>query len=124
MRRVSKKRARLMREVAAKRRAFREEFPECVVCGSPTTEVHEMACGSHREKALAERCTWLPTCTYCNQHKLDGYQEFPIVRQLALKWVLDRESFDLLLFNEIRGRAPTAITMADVIPWICREIDG
>jgi hypothetical protein len=82
-----------------------------------------MACGSHRQAALSERCTWLAVCRDCNCHHLTDYAEWPLLRQLAVKWICDRPHFDLPRFNEIRGRAPTAIEWHEVVVAICWEID-
>lgn len=124
MRRVSKKRAKIERDMRAERRAYLLEFPQCVVCWMGSQCVHETACGSHRGQAIQEPSTWLATCNDCNCHQLTDYAKWPLVRQLAMKWCYDRARFDLLAFNMIRGRGPLAITMAEVIPWICRELDG
>ena len=113
-----------MRKVREARAQFVREAGRCWICKIRVALCcHEMSRGCHREPSLSERCTWLPTCNQCNCDSLDDYSEWPLERQLAIKWVYDRGYFDLLRFNEIRGRAPTAITMADVIPHICRELD-
>lgn len=121
MRPVSKKRAALMRKVKAERAAFLEEARICWVCGCPNKCVHEMACGSHREAALPERITWLSTCWTCNSDELPNYAKYPLARQLAIKRFFDPRFFDLEKFNVLRGRAPGAITLVEVLEWLDEE---
>lgn len=108
----------------AERQDYLREHFQCVVCWERSECVHEMACGSNRWLAFTKPSTWLPSCGRCNCHQLTDYSKWPLERQLALKWCYDRERFDLLEFNIVRGRGALAITMADVIPWICRELDS
>lgn len=125
MRRVSKKRQKLIRQFKEERRQYWQSFWTCPVCKQrPTACTHEMAKGIHREKAFQDRRTWLATCIDCNNNEMNDYSEYPLERQLALKWCQDRSYFDLEGFNVLRDRAPGAITMAEVIPWICRELDN
>ena len=116
LRRVSKKRAKLMREVSGPRADYVREFGRCAVCG--TTEnlhVHEIACGPAREASLSEPCTWLVACNFCNSKTLTDYSKWSIEKQLARKAVLDPARYDRRRVNELRGRDPEAITEADVI---------
>jgi hypothetical protein len=83
-----------------------------------------MASGSYRELALSQRCTWLAVCTHCNCYRLTDRSEWPLVRQLAIKWIRDKHHFYLTQFNAIRGRAPNAIEWHEVVVAICRELDG
>lgn len=124
MRRVSKKRAALDRSLRPARQAFVIANPRCWVCGGQTVGVHEMACGmSIRSASIADPATWFAACGVCNTGPLTDYAVWPLFRQLALKWIHDRRRFDLRAFNLVRGRAPGAIVMAEVIPFICRELD-
>lgn len=123
MRHRSKKRARLERRLRPLREAYLEEFGKCVVCGwEPADQVHEIAKGSHRALAIAEPCTWLAVGFDCNMGRLNDYSLYPLERQLAIKWIHDRKRFDLARFNELRGRAPTAITIADIKKYIRQEM--
>lgn len=121
----SAKRRQKMDEVRGPREEFRLEYQFCWFCGiGCVPDCHEMAKGnSHRDAALSERCTWAGACPVCNCGCLNDYSVWPVERQLALKWVHDRNYFDLDAFNKLRGRGPRAITMAQIIPWICRELD-
>ena len=114
-----------MAAITETRRSFVEEFGFCFGCGQAgQLAVHEMACGSHRERALDQRYAWLCACWVCNSEEFTNYERWPLERQLALKWIHDRKHFELRSFNELRGRAPDAITMSEVIPFICRELDA
>lgn len=124
MRWQSKKRRRLMAGCETAREEFVTEFGYCFGCGNVLDLcVHEMSRGTHREASLTKRFTWMVACSYCNANRFTDYYYYPLERQLALKWIHDRKYFDLEAFNVLRGRAPDAITMAEVIPHICREVD-
>lgn len=126
MKRSNPKRAKADRRAAKPRAAFRDEFPWCWFCEeAAATDVHEMASGvGNRAKAVQERFTWAAACNDCNCHRLTDKSEWPLARQLAVKWINDRASFDRVAFNRLRGRADNAISWAEVIYWICRHLDG
>lgn len=119
------KRSRLNR-VSAKRRALRNQvkpmeeeilraFPKCVYCTiNDATCIDHIAGGASRDRALSERCACNASCLACNLGDANDPTKFPILRKLAVKLVTDGEFFDLKKFNELRGRAPNAITLADV----------
>lgn len=119
----SSEQARMERKHRLARQGFRFEFPSCWFCGRPTTDVHELtANGSCRSQAYGERCCWAASCNWCNCHRLTDKCEWPIARQLAVKWINDRVWFNLDRFNEIRRGLPRT-AWADVAAWICREVD-
>ena len=122
-RKTKARRRREIDEWAPLRQAFLFEQGSCWICGQRATDCHEMARGIHRRQAFMERICWFSSCNRCNVLSLDSAGDFPLARQLAYKWIHDREYFDLLEFNALRGRAPEAITFTEVIPWICRELD-
>ncbi len=122
MRRVSKERAKLMREVGPERKAYIQEIGYCEPCWvidrrfvNTDLVVHEIAKGPARKAALSERAAQLVACTKCNCGRLEDYNECPLTLQLAVKLLDDTEHFDLEKVNELRGRAPTAITFRDVL---------
>ena len=123
MRFKSNKRARQDRPAIPLRAEFLREHRRCWVCWRGSTEVHEIASGnSFRVIAFREPCAWFSACTGCNQGPLCDYAQWPIVRQLAIKFVCDRGRFDLVRFNvDVRGRAAGAITMEELQPWIDRD---
>jgi len=126
MRHTSNKRARLDREWRPIRLEYwSREFPRCMACRGAASCVHEIACGmSIRSVAKYEPCTWLSACSDCNQNRFTNYELYPLERQLALKFIFDVRRLDLPKFNEIRGRAPGAITLVDVHPWILKELQS
>jgi hypothetical protein len=104
-----------MAAVRIERRDFLAEMDHCAVCGTrDNLTVHEMARGSSRNEALSARCCWLVACWGCNSGVLTDATVWPLEKQLALKLLTDAEYFDLSRFNEIRGRAESAITVVDV----------
>ncbi len=88
------------------------------VCFGSVRSVHEIAKGQHRHNAIKHRACCLVVCSKCNCDDLCDYSKWPIERQLAVKLLTDPEYFDLDLFNKVRGRAATAITLADIVPYL------
>lgn len=114
LRKVSKKRAKLMRQVKPERDAYRAEFRMCQLCHRKLAQhVHEIASGPARQRALEVRAAWLSLCEGCHR-RMHDYSDFPVSRQCAVKFLADAECFDLDVINRLRGRASTAITWADV----------
>jgi hypothetical protein len=125
LKRVSAKRAALMRKVGPARRAYISEIGYCAACWvldrkfvNERLAVHEIAKGSHREKALSERAAWLVACDHCNCGRLNDYSVCPLELQLVVKLFSDPEHFDLAKVNELRGRAATAIVMSDLLKFV------
>ena len=118
LRKRSPKRAAADRKVAPERKAYSAEFLICQCCNKrKAVDVHEIARGSHRAKAVVDPATWLALCRQCHE-ELGDYSKWPIVRQLALKLVNDPGRFDLGRINEIRGRSDGAITLEDVSQYL------
>lgn len=126
MRPRGKKRARRDRQARSARAEFAQEFPYCWNCGSNwELVVDEIVSGmSDRVKGVQERLAWTRLCSPCNTDRLNGSAANILVMKLALKWVYDRPHFDLMRVNVLRGRAPHAILMQDIVPTICRRLDG
>lgn len=115
MRRVSKKRQALMRQAGPARKAFVEsKATVCMVCHTAghALQCHEIARGAAREKCLTEPSLWLAVCSECHE-ELGDYEKWPLARQLAARlwWDLCESVFR---FNEIRGRAQSAVTPQSV----------
>lgn len=91
-------------------------FDKCMVCGRKASEIHEIACGPSRQKALEEPAAWLWLCAECHRGKngVHNYAVWPISRQLAIKRRADPEHYDRVRVNRLRGRADEAITEAEV----------
>lgn len=105
-------------ETVKPRKQYLMDARMCQCCmRAPAVEVHEITRGAARQAALVERCSWLALCRGC--HELMGdYSVWPVERQCALKMLVDPKHFDLLKICELRGRAPTAITMEDIKPYL------
>lgn len=111
----SDKRRELRKQVAEMEQEILDDFPRCVYCGvRPSTCIDHIAGGASRHNALKERCACNASCLECNLGDANNPNKFPILRKLAVKLVTDGEFFDLVKFNTLRGRAPNAITLADV----------
>ena len=108
--------------IDGRRRAFKEEFPRCWFCGAPTTDCHEITNGPCRKAAYGQRCTWGAACNNCNCNELTNKIKWPVARQLVVKWINDREYWDLDKVNEIRTGIGL-IHWPDVVVWICKELD-
>ena len=117
--------------VMSERTKFAGEFRECWPChwdgpgfmkwGKPQLicETHEIVRGPDRWKAVEYRCTWIRTCRECHE-ALGDYAQWPLDKQLALKYVFDRQYYDRQLVNTLRGREENAITGAEVARWVWR----
>ena len=118
---MSKKRKALNRSCSPERQRYLKTAVLCDVCGTVAPkDVHEIARGPARSKAVAERCTWLAVCRACHE-ELDDFKAWPLARQLAVKLVVDPEFFDLQKFNQIRGRNAKALTLVDVAGFLSVE---
>lgn len=130
MRRNTPKRAKADRAARKPRQTFLEGWNVCWFCeAAPAECVHEMAAGSARKAAYQHRFAWAVACSDCNCHRLtdNGPRgEWPHARQLAVKWIWDRENFNRVEFNRLMRpkAAETFITMAEIIPHVCRLLDG
>lgn len=123
---ASKKRQKARRIAAIERVKFAGQFPDCWFCGSSWDLcVDEIVAGmSDRCKGEKFRECWTRACARCNCGKLASSSDEVLILKLAMKWIYDRPWFDRVLCNTLRGRAPEAITMAQIIPTICRLLDG
>jgi len=112
MRPVSKKRAALNHLVKPIREEYAYEYPKCEVfcCSSDGVDIHEIARGQFRRKALSEPAAWLHLCRSC--HDQMGW--FNVTKQLALK-KMSGSGYDRRAVNLIRNpKTPDAITEAEV----------
>lgn len=128
MKHLSPKRAQQARDFEQERADFIAEFgfcmnPDCQGRGELTC--HEIAKGTgNRPLSFTKRYTWLVLCVTCNCEDFCDYSKWPLVRQLALKWQHDWKHFYLVAFNLLRRRSSMAITFTEVVPHICRLLDG
>jgi hypothetical protein len=114
MRRVSKKRAQLMRRVTKiRQRIVEQRGPRCQLCGRVRRlACHEIARGPDRSKALGARFAILAVCGECNTGPLDDNVIWPKERQLALLQIQFPNEYSLDLFNVIT--APRRYYQLDV----------
>lgn len=107
-----------MKEWGPVRNEFLLEMGACAVCRQcPAEQCHEISRGPARDASLSRRETWLGVCSTCHD-LLDDYSQYPIERQLAIKLLVDPEWFDIRAVNELRGRAPDAITLPEVVDYL------
>jgi hypothetical protein len=90
---------------------FRLAFDKCFLCGQPGTDVHEIARGPFRAKAMEDPSAWLKVCGWCHENK---FPTMTIARQLALKMLCDPENYDRQKVNLLRKRQPDAVTEREV----------
>ena len=109
------------------RNEWNEQHLRCFHCGlrSPSgdgLETHEIARGAARQKALKEPATWLRLCNgfWNGCHEL--VSGWPLPKQLALKFLMDRGHYDRVKVNLLRGRQPEAITEEEVQVFV-RELN-
>lgn len=80
LRRVSPKRAKLMREIRDQRRAITDSL--CMVCrANPSSDPHEIARGAAREACLTVPLLQIGCCRQCH----DRIQNLPATDQIAIK---------------------------------------
>lgn len=103
---------------------------ECENCGcSPTNRqgrmsdlvrlaVHEIASGTHRQKALDKPFAVLVLCWQCNSGPFQDRSEWPESKQLALLARRRPKDFDLAAYLELTSpNAPRRIEIHEVLQW-------
>ncbi len=72
------------------------------------------------QKALREPRVWLALCRQCHE-EMGDYSLWPLARQLACRvhWEVVRLVW---VFNDLRGRAQTDMTVNDVLEWLNRPV--
>jgi hypothetical protein len=129
MKNKSTEQARLERENRQWRRELIEsvspstcQLPDCPGAWPRTPTVHEIARGSSRKNAYSERLACLVACAHCNAYRLTDYAIWPLERQAALQCLLCADIAEpaevLAVLNRCRGRAPGAISWADVSSYL------
>lgn len=114
----SKKQQALYDLHGPERRQYLETFPRCAICGASSTGVHEMTNGPYRMKAFGLRAAWLATCSHCNCFVLTDKKAWPLVEQMATKFEVDPEYFDIDAINEILappGRVVHVVTASEIL---------
>lgn len=75
---------------------------------------HEIACGSHRQKALDKPFALLVLCSWCNCHVVTDKGKWPEARQLAVLKRRNPKDYDLDAYNTLIGLGPSRITQEEV----------
>lgn len=123
MKRVSKKRAALMKDAGPWRYSFKEEVGRCEVCLKRREPimlaVHEIARGQLRQKCLMARFGVLVVCAEPNWRTgVDCHasiQNWKEPKQLALLYLVRAIDYDLEAYNAlVNPRAPNRITQDEV----------
>lgn len=95
------------------RRQYRLKFAWCQYpgCERPGSDIHEIArgCGIRRNSVKLRSCL----LHLCREHH-QKMQCWQVVRQLALKMLVDPKGYDRREVNTVRGRQPDAITQQEV----------
>ena len=107
---------------------FADAFDRCWLCGvkaintwPPRLEIHHIARGCNRKKGQYERCNLVRTCQRCHAERLDG---MPVAMQYALKLLHDRDGYDRVVLNLLRGRADDAVDELDVFAAYIQLVDS
>lgn len=98
----------------ADREQWRSEQPQaCMWCGRegfPTgLQIHEIVRRSASQRGWAHRCNFLLLCEPCHAQK---FATMPLPKQLAVKFLRDRDNYDLGAWLAILGRP--AVTPQEV----------
>jgi len=114
------------RHAAVERVKFAQEFPFCWHCGSTwNLTIDEIVSGmSDRVKGVQHRLAWTRLCNACNTGELNGSAPKILLAKLVYKLKYDAPHFDLPMVCVLRGRAPGAIELTEVMIEYCRRYDG
>lgn len=125
MRRESPKTRKRRQSCSKFRRELIQRVGHCEMCGhSPRSArtgdvawslcVHEIARGSHRQKALDAAYAVLVLCYLCHAEIHEGKERWTEARQLGLLRRSRPEDFDLEAYNRLIGLGPNRIAEEDV----------
>ena len=135
MNRVSKKTAARNAAVALFRKQLVQEIGYCELCNhNPRRmrfgqiawrlDVHEIANGPNRQKALDKRFAVLVVCRACHMDRLSSRAEWPEARQLAALRRSRPRDYSLEKYLEtFYPNAPERITEEEVMAWINRPLN-
>jgi hypothetical protein len=119
VRRRSKKCAQRAREAKPIRDGLRASVGRCELCGKRRVglDVHEIARGTHRQKALDKPFALLVVCRVCHE-KLDDTKAWPEARQLAVLKRRRPGDFNLAAYLSMTSpQAPLRIEPWEVEEW-------
>lgn len=114
------------------RKEWSEPFTRCWVCGYDFTrptfppneprwrEIHEIERRGQTTN-WAYRCNYFITCNVCHATTLAASNQQSHAMQLALKWIFDREHYDLKLWHSLKPRPETYVTFYEVRKWVVKH---
>jgi 5-methylcytosine-specific restriction endonuclease McrA len=111
MKPVSNKRQSRNREAKPIRDKFAADHPNCMVCGRPADDTHEIARGPARRKAQDKPFALLRLCRECHD---DVHAKWSLGQQYALKALMDNGNYDRVALNRLRCREDDAISEREV----------
>ena len=112
---MSPKRRKLAGTYTAWRKEFLLEVGHCEICGALPHEIHHIARGIYREKAMCEPCAVLALCHHCHHEVVD---DWPVQRQLAALACSRPMDLNLTQFNILRDKDAFTITFLDLLPFL------
>lgn len=109
--------------VSASRKKWRESQPQrCMNCGSRRwLEVHEIERKAQAPRAWGHVANYLLLCAACHHGEFDTMSHS---QQLALKWLKDREHYDLEQWLSLKPRPSTYVTQEEVSAHVRQEEAG
>ena len=120
---MSDKARRRLAEVKPIRDALRSNG-QCEICGRRSTslDVHEIARGRHRQKALDKLYALLLVCRGCHED-LGCARTWPEARQLARLAEVRLVDWDLIAYLQLTSpRAPRRIEIEEIVPHMSESI--
>jgi len=126
MKRMSDKTRKRYLECKPVRDELRESVGRCEICDRHQSfyplDVHEIARGVHRQKALDKLFALLVVCRSCHG-LLGSAKEWPEARQLAVLAEKRLHDWDLTAYLELTNpRAPNRITLEEVLNYMSDEL--
>jgi hypothetical protein len=117
MNKISPKERKKLAGIRDARKAYRDEFPRCVLTGAWGTCIHEITSGTAgRARGIIEPAVWLAVTYHTNSEVFTDKVKWPVQRQLALKAITDPERYDLAKFNECYTHG--TVYQEDVDVWL------
>lgn len=124
MKRISDKARKRYKEAKPVRDVLRESVGRCEACGRSgcTLDVHEIARGKHRQKALDRLFAILVLCRTCHE-EFGSAAIWPESRQLALLAEKRLHDWDLDAYLKLTNpRAPRRIELHEVLAHMRKEL--
>lgn len=100
------------------REQWAERFEGCWLCRlhwlSCRLEIHEIGSRAIAPLKWADKRNYLITCSKCHS---EIFSWLPEAAQIGLKKLHDKENYDRVFINRIRGRADDAVSEGEVTQW-------